>query len=394
MKIKAFAASVIFLAACCFSAFAATSIDVALVPSHQGSAHALWLTCDSSVKFHVFTLRTPDRLVIDLKGIYSKAEVNQPLLNGHPLIKNSRHGYPIPHTARLVYDLSQPVRIAATKITAKGQHRVQLQVVFNPISWSTFAAKKAVKPSLRDVVVVIDPGHGGHDPGAKGPHHALEKDIVLAIAKLLKHLIEKQPGMRVVLTRDDDRYVGLRKRLQFAHQSNADVFISIHADAYSRETIHGASVFALSQRGATSEAARWLAEKENYSELGGVDLRSLDDRDGMVRVVLLDLAQTATISASLKLGAVVLKNLDSVGSLHHSTVEQARFVVLKSPDTPSILVETGFISNPTDARNLTNAHHQMKLAQAIFTGLKRYFSINPPHRTRFEALSLSQEKMG
>ena len=392
MKMKRFAAHAIFLVACCFSAFAATTIDVALVPSYQGSAHALRLTCSSFVKFHVFTLSNPERLVIDLEGIHGKAEVKQHL-NGHPLIKNSRHGYPIPHTVRLVYDLSQPVRIAATKTTDKGQRRVQLQVLFSPISRSTFRAKKTVKPALREIVVVIDPGHGGHDPGAKGPHHALEKDIVLAIAKSLKHLIEKQPGMRVVLTRDEDRYVGLRKRLQFAHQSNADVFISIHADAYSRETIHGASVFALSQRGATSEAARWLAEKENYSELGGVDLRSLDDRDGMVRVVLLDLAQTATISSSLKLGAVVLKNLDSVGSLHHSTVEQARFVVLKSPDTPSILVETGFISNPTDARNLINPTHQMKLAQAIFTGLKRYFSINPPHGTRFEALSLSQGKM-
>ena len=307
---------------------------------------------------------------------------------------NSRHGYPLPHTLRLVYDLRQPVRITATKKTDVSQRNVQLQVRFTPISPSKVSAKAAAKTALRDVVVVIDPGHGGHDPGAKGPHHALEKDIVLAIAKLLKQLIEKQPGMRVVLTRDEDRYVGLRKRLQFAHQSNADVFISIHADAYSRETIHGASVFALSQRGATSEAARWLAEKENYSELGGVDLRSLDDSDGMVRVVLLDLAQTATISASLKLGAVVLKNLDSVGSLHHSTVEQARFVVLKSLDTPSILVETGFISNPTDARNLTNSTHQMKLAQAIFAGLKRYFSINPPHGTRFEALSSTQGTMG
>lgn len=240
---------------------------------------------------------------------------------------------------------------------------------------------------MRDVVVVIDPGHGGKDPGAMGRDRRTEKQVVLAIALKLKQLIDRQPGMRAVLTRNGDYYIGLRQRMSIARRNNADIFIAIHADAFNNPASNGASVFALSQTGATSEAARWLAEKENHSELGGVNLAGLDDQNGVIRTVLIDLSQTATIGASLQMGQRVLRQLDSVTRLHNNKVEQARFVVLKSPDTPSILVETGFISNPAEERNLMNPAYQARLSQAIFNGIKGYFSEYPPHGSRLAAMS-------
>jgi N-acetylmuramoyl-L-alanine amidase len=250
----------------------------------------------------------------------------------------------------------------------------------------TAIASKKVKPNgLRNVVVVLDPGHGGKDPGAMGQGRQAEKDITFAIANKLKYLINRQAGMRAVLTREGDYYVGLRERLQIARKHNADIFISIHADAFINKESNGASVFALSQRGATSEAARWLAEKENYSELGGVNLRNLDDQSGLVRTVLIDLSQTATIAASLQMGQNVLTQLNHLTHLHNHRVEQARFMVLKSPDIPSVLIETGFISNPREAANLKNVNYQTRLSQSIFQGLKQYFKENPPHGTKMEA---------
>ena len=241
--------------------------------------------------------------------------------------------------------------------------------------------------SLRDVVVVLDPGHGGKDPGAIGMHKSAEKHVVLAIALKLKQLIDRQPGMRAVLTRNGDYYIGLRERMSIARRHNADIFVAIHADAFNNPNSNGASVFALSPRGATSEAARWLAEKENHSELGGVNLSGLDDQNGVIRTVLLDLSQTATIGSSVQMGSRVLRGLDTVTTLHNNKVEQARFVVLKSPDIPSILIETGFISNPREERNLNSPFYQARLTQAIFKGLKGYFWDYPPHGTRVEAMA-------
>jgi len=248
------------------------------------------------------------------------------------------------------------------------------------------AINHAPPKSLRDVIVVIDAGHGGKDPGAAGPRRNVEKRVVLNIALKLKQLIDKQPGMRAVMTRRGDYYVGLRERLNIARKANADIFVSIHADAFNNRNSNGASVYALSPSGATSEAARWLAEKENYSELGGVDLSGLDDRNGMIRTVLLDLSQTATINAGLQIGDKILQNLNQMTTLHHNKVEQARFVVLKSPDIPSVLVETGFISNPREEFNLTSPAYQDRLSAAIFQGVKRYFWDSPPHGTRIEAM--------
>ncbi len=240
--------------------------------------------------------------------------------------------------------------------------------------------------SLRDVLIVIDAGHGGKDPGATGPRRSLEKHVTLNIAMKLKQLIDKQPGMRAIMTRKGDYYVGLRERLNIARKANADMFVSIHADAFNNRNSNGASVYALSQTGATSEAARWLAEKENYSELGGVDLAGLDDKNGLIRTVLLDLSQTATINAGIQVGDKVLRHLNQMTTLHHNKVEQARFMVLKSPDIPSVLVETGFISNPREEFNLTSPAYQTRLSSAIFEGVKRYFWDSPPHGTRIEAM--------
>lgn len=224
----------------------------------------------------------------------------------------------------------------------------------------------------RKMTIVIDPGHGGKDPGARGIAGKKEKDIVLAIAKQLSKEINQTENMRAILTRTGDYFVSLRKRLDLAREQNADLFIAIHADAYFNNHKSGASVFALSKRGATSEAARWLAKRDNYSELGEVELNELQDRSSLLRGVLIDLSQTATIRDSLRLGNKVLDALDNVSSLHYKYVEQAPFVVLKSPDIPSILVETGFISNPYEEARLANPIYQQKMAHALWQGIQRY----------------------
>jgi|GEM_PF-1857945 len=247
---------------------------------------------------------------------------------------------------------------------------VQLPVVTN----QNFNEK--AKRYSSKIIVVIDPGHGGKDPGATGPRGTHEKKVVLAIAKKLQKEINSYPGFKAVLTRGDDRYLTLRYRLALARDYHGDMFVAIHADAYINASAHGASVFALSSRGATSEAARWLAQRENQSELmGGVDLA---DKNRTLRSVLIDLSQTATIGASLKMGSGIITNLRTIVPMHANHVEQAAFVVLKSPDIPSLLIETGFISNPTEEQQLIMRSHQQKLAQAIAKGIVHYFKTHPP----------------
>jgi N-acetylmuramoyl-L-alanine amidase len=230
-------------------------------------------------------------------------------------------------------------------------------------------------------VVAIDPGHGGEDPGAIGQRGTHEKDVVLAIARKLKARIDAEPGMRAALTRDDDYYVPLATRVRKAQALQADLFVSIHADAFRERSARGSSVFALSEHGATSAAAKWLAQKENAADLiGGV---SLDARDPIVARTLLDLSQTAQISDSLKVGRHVLAGIGTVSPLHRGAVEQAGFAVLKAPDIPSILVETAFISNLDEEQKLRSDRYQTQLAQSIHDGIKRYFASNPPlARTR------------
>ena len=224
--------------------------------------------------------------------------------------------------------------------------------------------------------MAIDPGHGGEDPGAIGSRGNREKDVVLSIAKRLKKKIEEQPNMRVMLTRDADFFVPLGMRVQKARKVQADLFISIHADAFLQPTARGSSVFALSEKGASSTAARWLANKENSADMiGGVNIKT---HDKQLASVLLDLSTTAQINDSLRIGNAVLKEIGGINKLHKGAVEQAGFAVLKAPDIPSILIETAFISNPEEEAKLTDNSYQDDMADAIMTGIKKYFSKNPP----------------
>ena len=237
------------------------------------------------------------------------------------------------------------------------------------------ATKKIIRSTKidRKLVIVIDPGHGGKDVGAVGKNGTKEKAIVLNVAKQLADNINQSSRMRAVLTRSGDYYVSLRKRLKIARKNHADLFVAIHADAYLHDRASGASIYALSPQGATSEAARWLAQQENHSELGKIELNELSDQSTMLRSIMIDLAQTATIRDSLHLGREVIDALDNFSKMHRAHVEQAPFVVLKSPDIPSILVETGFITNPKEEKRLTDATYQKQLADAIYSGINTYF---------------------
>ncbi len=354
---------------------------------------------DTVVKPKIFTLANPHRLVIDLPNTVLAADLGHGNLTAS-LITSIRSGQLTPKQLRLVFEMSSSVQLKTKPLKKANGFVINLSA--NPIRAKlalpgikpktppAYLPQRPPKKTLRDVTIVLDPGHGGKDPGAIGPRGALEKRLTLTIALQLAKRINHQPGMRAVLTRTHDGYIGLRERLKIARKNSADIFISIHADAFINRYSNGASVFALSQSGATSEAARWLAEKENYSELGGVNLASLDDQNGLIRTVLLDLSQTATINASLHLGNSVLRNLDQMTNLHNDKVEQARFMVLKSPDIPSILVETGFITNPREERNLSNSAYQNRLIQAIFRGLKSYFLEYPPPGTKMEVIAASK----
>ncbi len=241
----------------------------------------------------------------------------------------------------------------------------------------------------RDLVIAIDAGHGGEDPGAIGGRGTREKNVTLAIARLLKERIDAEPGMRAVLTRDGDFFVPLRDRINRARQHQADMFVSIHADSVKDIRASGSSVYTLSPKGATNEAARWLADRENAADMvGGV---SLDDKSGVLASVLLDLSQAASMSASMEAASRVLRQLDQLGNTHHSSVQQAGFVVLKSPDIPSMLVETAFISNPVEEARLSDPQHQARIASAVLTGVRDYFYTNTPPGTRVAQLKATRQ---
>ncbi len=323
------------------------------------------LTIPETIEYRDFTLTSPSRFVLDL---YDKnlQWVDQELLD-NPVIKAIRHSVDAKHNRlRLVFDLNYQTDVSLHKQSLIN-HSMRLTL--------SFQNKQAFSHG-RDVIVVIDPGHGGKDPGALGRRHRREKDIVLSIAKKLQQSINQQRGFKAYLTRSTDRYLTLRQRLEIARRYHADMFIAIHADAYRRKAAQGASVYALSLKGASSEAARWLANRENASELmGGVEL---GDKSHLLKSVLLDLSQTATLRASLNIGEQVLNALGKVTKLHHAKVEQAAFVVLKSPDIPSLLIETGFISNWREELKLSSSRYQKHLASAITAGIKQYFLQKPP----------------
>jgi N-acetylmuramoyl-L-alanine amidase len=336
------------------------------------------------VEHTLFTLKNPDRIVIDIKGTRLKADTDKLDLSGS-LVSSIRSGKQGERDLRVVLDLKRQANPKSFVLRPNDEYGNRLVIDLTHEDARQPREKKSVRrfstqnSAARDIVIAIDAGHGGEDPGAMGPGHTREKDVVLAIARRLYALVDKEPGLKPVMIRDGDYYIGLKKRVEMAREHKADLFVSIHADSFRDRRAKGASVYTLSPSGATSEQARLLAEKENASDLiGGV---SLDDKDDLLASVLLDLSQTATIEASSDVASRILVGLKGVGKLHKSRVEQAGFRVLKAPDLPSILVEAAFISNPDEERMLHNASHQNRLATAIMSGIRSYFVENPPPGT-------------
>ncbi|MFJ4056304.1 MULTISPECIES: N-acetylmuramoyl-L-alanine amidase [unclassified Pseudomonas] len=395
-----------------------TAVTVDAMAVTQVKSMRLWRAPDNTrlvfdlsgpVQHSVFTLSAPDRLVIDINGATLAAPLN--VSTSNTPISNVRSAQRTPNDLRVVVDLKKSVTPKSFTLAPNAQYGNRLVVDLYdqeadaiaasapaappapvqtpattpavPVSPAQPAIKLPPVPSgKRDIVIAIDAGHGGEDPGASGSRGQHEKDIVLQIAKELQRQINTEKGYRAELTRTGDYFIPLRKRTEIARKKGADLFISIHADAAPSRAAFGASVFALSDRGATSETARWLADTENRSDLiGGAGNVSLDDKDRMLAGVLLDLSMTATLSSSLNVGQKVLGNMGRITSLHKRRVEQAGFMVLKSPDIPSILVETGFISNNNEAAKLATRSHQQALARSIHTGVRQYFQQNPPPGT-------------
>jgi N-acetylmuramoyl-L-alanine amidase len=340
----------------------------------------------SNVKQHVFTEAASNRLIIDMERTQLTRAL--PFTGADDPFIHSVHSTSIDDKdLRFVVQLKTPARVKSFHLQPNREYGHRLVVDLFPGEPEERAAApvKVVKdlnttPSRsRDVIVAIDAGHGGEDPGAKGPRGTYEKHVTLAVARKLAALVAQQRGMRAVLIRDGDYYIGLRQRIQKAHRLHADLFVSIHADAFRDATIRGSSVYTLSQRGASSEAARWLADRENAADLiGGV---SLDDKDDVLASVLLDLSQSGTMQASSDVAEAVLDELQRLGAIHRTRVQQAGFAVLKSPDIPSILVETAFISNPLEENKLTDPAHQEKLARRLLSGIRGYFQRYAPPGT-------------
>ncbi len=339
------------------------------------------LDLSESVAHNIFTLRGPDRLVIDLKdGRLAKSLTRLPAGTG--AVRSIRHAIRANGQLRVVLDLNEGVRSRSftTGPNAKYGDRLVVDLQRSGNLVPVKRASEAYRPG-RDIVIAIDPGHGGHDPGSIGKQRTREKDVALIISRELARRINAEEGMKAVLVRDSDIYVDHRARTSFARRHKADLFVSVHADAVSDRRASGASVYALSLKGASDEAAKQLAERENTS-VGGV---SLQDKDDVLASVLIDLSQNASLSASLDVGSHVIREMSQIAKMHRKTVQQAGFLVLKSPDMPSILVETAFISNPDEEKKLRDKRHQGRLANAILAGIRNYFYTNPPPDTLIAA---------
>lgn len=390
---------------------------------------------DTDLKATHFIVKDPERMVVDIEGLDLNPTLKSlvaKIQSNDPYIKQVRVGQNRPNVVRLVFDLKEEIKpqvftlppagtykhrlifdlypvkevdpiaamiekgdwttppadgaavptpkeqLAELKPDLKAEPREELKAQVKIAEAQTKAAEKIEKPGkmVRMITIALDPGHGGEDPGASGRNGSREKDIVLSIAKRLKTKLEDLPNIRVMLTRDGDYFVPLGTRVEKARKVQADLFVSIHADAFVQPTARGSSVFVLSEKGATSTAARWLADKENAADaIGGVNLKN---HDKQLASVLLDLSTTAQINDSMKVGRAVLGEIGGINRLHKGSVEQAGFAVLKAPDIPSILIETAFISNPEEEAKLRDEDYQNKLADAIVTGIRRYFAKNPP----------------
>ena len=329
-------------------------------------------------------LKNPDRIVLDIAGAQLGARARAaPSPAG--VIKRVRMAKRPTGELRIVLDLVHAIR-AKSFLARPDQHEgYRLVIELSGAAGDTPVRVEHARPAARDLIIAIDAGHGGEDPGAIGKNGTREKDVVLAIARALARQVDLEPGMRAMLTRDGDYFVPLRDRMRRARARQADLFVSIHADSIRDRSVDGSSVYILSQRGASDEASRWLAERENAADLiGGV---SLDDKGDVLASVLLDLSQSASLTASHAAAAQVLQHLNEVGQVRKPQVQQARFMVLKSPDIPSMLVETAYISNPLEERRLRGAAHQARLAGAIHEGVRAYFYSDPPAGTRIAQLA-------
>ncbi|MBB5390479.1 MULTISPECIES: N-acetylmuramoyl-L-alanine amidase [unclassified Herbaspirillum] len=383
---------------------------------------------DSDLKVTHFVVKDPERLVVDIEGIDLNGTLKDLVAKiqpNDPYIKQVRVGQNRPSVVRLVFDLKDEIKPQVFTLAPVGEYKYRFVIDLYPANppdpiaaliqkgdWFKDAPRDSAQAQIpaqpdpaplaqarpqpeeqpekhpkpapdeprmqltRMITIALDPGHGGEDPGATGARGNREKDVVLSIAKRLKRKIEQYPNMRVMLTRDADFFVPLGQRVIKARKVQADLFVSIHADAFVQPTARGSSVFALSEKGASSTAARWLANKENSADLiGGVNIKT---HDRQLASVLLDLSTTAQINDSLRVGNAVLKEIGGINRLHKGAVEQAGFAVLKAPDIPSILIETAFISNPEEEAKLTDERYQEQMADAILTGIRKYFAKNPP----------------
>ena len=383
----------------CVLCFISTFVDAAptKISSFSTAAVANHLNIDINLSqsgpYHYFSLSDPNRLVIDFKDTQT-ITAQLPDFSNTPWIKRVRAATHSAETQRIVFEFTEKIKSKLSLLPPSASNtswhvRIELQApTTSPVSHtSKDATIAAITPTVKQLLptlktadahltrsrcvnIVIDPGHGGKDSGAVSAHGTKEKNITLAISKYLADLINHSPGMCAHLTRTDDSYISLRGRINFARKKSADLFIAIHADMFKDKTARGATVFALSQRGATSEAARWIAHNENVDDL--LEIGEADSKDKNLQSILMDISQNETINRSLILGKDVLRHLDNVSKLHHTIVEQAGFVVLKSPDIPSILVETGFLSNAYEEQKLLQSSYQKSIALAIYHGLMEY----------------------
>ncbi|HSM31035.1 MAG TPA: N-acetylmuramoyl-L-alanine amidase [Woeseiaceae bacterium] len=378
MRISRFLVSSVLILLCT-AAQAASTVENIRIWSENGKTRVV-LDLSQPAAHNIFTLRGPDRLVVDLKSSRLSDSLKA-MPRGTGSVRSIRSAVRANGQLRVVLDLNEAVR--SRSFTAGPNSRYGDRLVIDLQRSGSLHAVKTASESYhpgRDIVVAIDPGHGGHDPGAIGRGKTREKDVALQISRTLAARINAEPGMKAVLVRNGDYYVDHRERMAIARRNNADLFISVHADAVDDRRANGASVYALSLKGASDEAARQLAVRENASvRVGGV---SLEDKDEVLASVLLDLSQSAALSASLDVGSKVIGELSRIGKVHRRTVQQAGFLVLKSPDMPSILVETAFISNPSEEKRLRDKRHQAQLADAILAGVRTYFYTNPPPDTR------------
>ncbi|QEL56578.1 N-acetylmuramoyl-L-alanine amidase [Chromobacterium paludis] len=387
-------AAATFLLAVSRRGWAADSQIVALRIWPSSTYTRITLESSNAIQYKQFTLANPNRLVIDLQGVQLNGvlkDIGSQITQADPFIASARAGQFDPDTVRLVLELKTDVKPQAFTLAPVAEFKHRLVVDLYPsgqqndpllallqdynkgkLEQPPARVKPKAKDTDRPIIVMLDPGHGGEDPGAIGLQGNREKDVVLKIGHQLKQLIDAEPNMHAYMTRSDDVFIPLGVRVAKARKLNADLFVSIHADAAPNRAARGSSVFALSEKGATSAFAKALAQTENNSDLiGGVKIAS---KDKYLAHTLLDLTQTATINDSLKLGKTVLGQLGELNKLHKNAVEQAGFAVLKAPDIPSILVETAFISNPEEEQRLITAEFQQEMANAIFSGVKRYFA--------------------